>query len=174
VFTRCYRVKIRPHDLDLWAWKSLRFQIFLRNKYVPSFVKIHWKMLILEYSEGCYGVKIKPCDLWPWKSIGFQGPVSQNRTISDLSYDHLLTKFATVSQNLSECFYDFRLVVMTSSLCGGTNIYQFTRAVHLSDKFIYSSKSNIKYSYFIGLCRYKSCDTLKRFKTTVSKQRLFS
>ena len=32
-------------------------------------------------------------------------PVSQkavNRTISDLSYDHLPTKFATVSQNLSE------------------------------------------------------------------------
>jgi len=40
-----------------------------------------------------------------------QGLVSQkvvNRTIFDLSYDHLPTKFATVSQNLSECFYDFR------------------------------------------------------------------
>lgn len=42
---------------------------------------------------------------------GNQGHVSQkvvNRTISDLPYDHLPTKFATVSQNLSECFYDFR------------------------------------------------------------------
>ena len=27
-----------------------------------------------------------------------------NRTITDLSYDHLPTKFETVSQNLSECF----------------------------------------------------------------------
>ena len=49
-------------------------------------------------------------------------PVSQkvvNRTISDLSYDHLPTKFATVSQNLSEFYFtisDLRLVVMTSSL----------------------------------------------------------
>jgi len=35
-------------------------------------------------------------------------PVSQkfvNRTISNLSYDHLPTKFATVSQNLSEYFF---------------------------------------------------------------------
>ena len=70
-----------------------------------------------------------------------------NHTISDLSYDHLPTKFATVSQNLSECFMisDLRLVVMTSSLCGGTKIDQFTRTAHLSDKFIYSFKQNIKY-----------------------------
>jgi hypothetical protein len=42
--------------------------------YVPSLVKIHWRMLILECSQGCYTVKIWPCDsdLWPWKSIGFQ------------------------------------------------------------------------------------------------------
>ena len=36
-----------------------------------------------------------------------QGPASQkivNRTITDLSYDHLPTKFATVSQNLSDFF----------------------------------------------------------------------
>jgi hypothetical protein len=42
--------------------------------YVPSLVKIHWRMLILECSQGCYVVKIWPgdIDLWPWKSIGFQ------------------------------------------------------------------------------------------------------
>jgi hypothetical protein len=42
--------------------------------YVPSLVKIHWRMLILECSQGCYTVKIWPgdIDLWPWKSIGFQ------------------------------------------------------------------------------------------------------
>jgi hypothetical protein len=68
----CYRVNIRPCDLDLWPWKSIGFQIFLRAKYVPSLVKIHWKMLILECSQGCYVVKIWPGDLdiWPWKSIG--------------------------------------------------------------------------------------------------------
>ena len=44
-----------------------------RSKYVPSLVKIHWRMLILECSQGCYTVKIWPgdIDLWPWKSIGF-------------------------------------------------------------------------------------------------------
>ena len=38
-------------------------------------------------------------------------------------------------------FYDFRLrlVVVKSSLCGGTKIDQFTRAAHMSDKFIYTA-----------------------------------
>ena len=59
---------------DLWPCKSIGFQILLRTKYVPSLVKIHWKMLILECSQGCYRVTIRPCDLdlWPWQSIGFQ------------------------------------------------------------------------------------------------------
>jgi hypothetical protein len=67
-------LKIRPCGLDLWPWKSIGFQILLRSKYVPSMVKIHWRMLILECSQGCYAVKIWPgdIDLWPWKSIGFQ------------------------------------------------------------------------------------------------------
>jgi hypothetical protein len=57
------RLKIRPCDLDFWPWKSIRFQILLRSKYVPSLVKIHWRMLILECSQGCYAVKIWPCDI---------------------------------------------------------------------------------------------------------------
>ena len=48
---------------DLWPWKSIGFQILLRTKYVPSLVKIHWRMLILETMTF---------ELWPWKSIGFQ------------------------------------------------------------------------------------------------------
>jgi hypothetical protein len=32
-----------------------RFQILLRTKYVPSLVKIHWRMLIIECSQECYG-----------------------------------------------------------------------------------------------------------------------
>jgi hypothetical protein len=67
-------LQIWPCDLDLWPWKSIGFQILLRSKYVPSLVKIHWRMLILECSQGCYAVKIWPSDLdlWPWNSIGFQ------------------------------------------------------------------------------------------------------
>ena len=70
----CYTVKHLPSALDLWPWKSVGFQTLLRTKYVPSLVKIHWRMLILECSQGCYAVKIWPCDLdlWPWKSIRFQ------------------------------------------------------------------------------------------------------
>jgi hypothetical protein len=37
----CYRVKIRPCDLDLWPWKSIGFQTLLRTKCVPRLVKIH-------------------------------------------------------------------------------------------------------------------------------------
>jgi hypothetical protein len=66
------RLNIWPGDLDLWPWKSIGFRILLRTKYVPSLVKIHWRMLILECLQECYMVKIWPGDLWPWKSIGFQ------------------------------------------------------------------------------------------------------
>ena len=66
------RLKIRPCDLDLWPWKSIRFQTLLRTMYVPSLVKIYWRMLILECSQGCYAVKINPLDVSHGKSIGFQ------------------------------------------------------------------------------------------------------
>jgi hypothetical protein len=72
VFTRMLNGKNLIGDIDLWPWKSIGFQILLRTKYVPSLVKIHWRMLILECSQGCYTVKNLPLDLWPWKSIGFQ------------------------------------------------------------------------------------------------------
>jgi hypothetical protein len=67
-------VKIWPGDIDLWPMtlNINRFQTLLRTMYVPSLVKIHWRIVILECSQGCYAVKIWPCDLWPWKSIGFQ------------------------------------------------------------------------------------------------------
>jgi hypothetical protein len=59
---------------DLWHWKLIGFHTLLRTKYVPSLVKIHLRMLILECSQGCDMVKIWPGDLnlWPWKLIGFQ------------------------------------------------------------------------------------------------------
>jgi hypothetical protein len=41
-----------PKDLIWWPWKSIGFQILLRTKYVPSLTKIHWRMLILECSQG--------------------------------------------------------------------------------------------------------------------------
>jgi hypothetical protein len=72
VFTRMLRGKIWPVDIDLWPWKSTVFQTLLRTKYVPTLVKIHWRMLILQCSQGWYVVKIWPLDLWPWKSIRFQ------------------------------------------------------------------------------------------------------
>jgi hypothetical protein len=63
VFTRMLQVKHLPSDLDLWPWKSIGFQTLLRTKYVPSLVKIHWRMLILECSQGCYAVKFDPVTL---------------------------------------------------------------------------------------------------------------
>jgi hypothetical protein len=63
VFTRMLCSK----KFTQWPWKSIWFQTLLRTKYVPSLVKIDWRMLILECSQGCYAVKIWPCDLdlWP-------------------------------------------------------------------------------------------------------------
>ena len=68
------RLTILCGDLDLWPMtlKINRFQTLLRTKYVPSLVNIHWRMLILECSQGCYVVKYLTRWPWPWKSIGFQ------------------------------------------------------------------------------------------------------
>jgi hypothetical protein len=81
------RLKIRPCDLDLWPWNSIGFQMLLRSKHVPSLVKIHWRMLILECSQGCYAVKILPgdIDLWPMT-------LKINR-VPDSPKDHVCTKF---------------------------------------------------------------------------------
>jgi hypothetical protein len=48
---------------DIWPWKSIEFQILLKTKYVPSLVKIHWRLLILECSQRCYAGNIWPGDL---------------------------------------------------------------------------------------------------------------
>ena len=40
---------------DLWPCKSIGFQTLLRTKYVPSLVKIYWRILTLECSQGCHG-----------------------------------------------------------------------------------------------------------------------
>jgi hypothetical protein len=72
VFTRMLQGK----NLTLWPWQSIGFQTHLRTKYVPSLVKIHWRMLILVFTRMLRGKKFDPViltfDLWPWKSIGFQ------------------------------------------------------------------------------------------------------
>ena len=44
----------------------------IRTKCVPCVVKIHWRMLILQCSQGCYALKIWHLDFWPWKSTGIQ------------------------------------------------------------------------------------------------------
>jgi hypothetical protein len=54
------------HFLDLWPWKSIGFQILLRSKYVPSLVKIHWRMLILMFTRMLHGKKFTQ---WPWINI---------------------------------------------------------------------------------------------------------
>ena len=40
---------------DRWLSKSIGLQMLVRTKYVPSLVKIHWRILILACSKGCYG-----------------------------------------------------------------------------------------------------------------------
>jgi hypothetical protein len=89
-----------PSPLDLWPWKPIGLQTLLRTRNVPNLVKIHWRILILECSQGCYAVKSWPCDidLWPcnilqwivtklgtylvprrvWNPIGFQGQRSRS------------------------------------------------------------------------------------------------
>ena len=57
----CCAVKIWP--LDLWPWKSIGFQPPLWTMYVPSLVKIHWRMLILVFTRMLRG---KNLTWWHW------------------------------------------------------------------------------------------------------------
>jgi hypothetical protein len=49
--------------IDLWPWKSIGFQTLLRTTYVPSLVKIHWRILILVFTRMLCG---KNLTRWPW------------------------------------------------------------------------------------------------------------
>jgi hypothetical protein len=61
---------LRGKNLSWWHWpltlKIKGFPTLLRTMYVPSLVKIHWRMLILECSQGCCAVKNWPRDLDLW------------------------------------------------------------------------------------------------------------
>jgi hypothetical protein len=54
-YTLTYKFDPVTLTFDLWPWKSIGFQTLLRTNDIPSLVKIHWRMLILECSQGCYG-----------------------------------------------------------------------------------------------------------------------
>jgi hypothetical protein len=60
-------VKYLPHNILVNTLESTSFNGFwpnlVRTMYVPSLVKIHWRILILECSQGCYVVKIWPGNL---------------------------------------------------------------------------------------------------------------
>ena len=76
------RLNIKPCDLDLWPWKSIRFQILLRSKYVQSLVKIHWQMLILVFTRMLFSKNMTP---WPLT-------LKINR-VPDSPKDYVCTKF---------------------------------------------------------------------------------
>ena len=69
---------------DLWSWKSIEFQTLLRTTYVPSLVKIHWRISILVFTRMLCS---KNLTLWPWKSIGFQTLV-RNKYVPSLVKIH--------------------------------------------------------------------------------------
>jgi hypothetical protein len=76
------RLKIKPCDLDLWPWKSIWFQILLRSRYVPSLVKIHWRMLILVFTR-----MLRSKNMTPWPLT-----LKINR-VPDSHKDYVCTKF---------------------------------------------------------------------------------
>jgi hypothetical protein len=54
-----------PWPLTLWPWKSIGFQSLLRTKYVPSLVKIHWKMFV-DSRVFTRMLRHKNLTQWPW------------------------------------------------------------------------------------------------------------
>ena len=73
----CYVVKFWPGYLDLWPmrlwpWKSIGFQIILRTKYVPSFIKHPLKNVDSRVFTRMFEPVTLIFNIWPWKTIGFQ------------------------------------------------------------------------------------------------------
>ena len=66
----------------------LSLKINLRTKNVPSLVKIYWRMLILDCSQGCYMVTNLPSDLDLWPMT-----LKINR-VPDSPKDEVCTKFS--------------------------------------------------------------------------------
>ena len=85
VDSNVHKVKIRPSDLDLWPMTLKINRVPDSAKYVPSLVKIHWRTLILECSQGCYSVT--NLTWWPWPLT-----LKINR-VSDSLTDKVCTKF---------------------------------------------------------------------------------
>jgi hypothetical protein len=77
VFTRMLRSKnftVWHFSFDIWPWKSIGFQTLQRTKCMPSLVKIHWRILILECSQGIltkHGTYIVHRKVW--NPVDFQG-----------------------------------------------------------------------------------------------------
>ena len=73
---------LRSKNLTRWPWKSIAFQTLLRTKYLPSLVKIHWRMLIEVFTAMLHGTNVTP---WPLT-------LKINR-IPDSSKDYVCTMF---------------------------------------------------------------------------------
>jgi hypothetical protein len=63
-------ILVRGKKLTRWPWpltydleKSIGFQILLRTKYVPRFVKIHWRMLNLVFTRMLFDNNLT---WWSW------------------------------------------------------------------------------------------------------------
>ena len=104
----CCAVKIWPGDIDLWPWKSIGFQILVRTKYVPSLVKIHWRILILVFIRMLCG---KNLTQWTWPLT-----LKINR-VPDSRKDYIFFKlpFATLKhlQYFCQLIIIFRLLILT-------------------------------------------------------------
>jgi hypothetical protein len=54
---------LHSKNLTPWPWKSIGFQTLLRTMYVPSLVKIHWRILILVFTRM---LRSKNLTRWHW------------------------------------------------------------------------------------------------------------
>jgi hypothetical protein len=80
----------------LWPWKSIGFQILLRFKYVPSLVKIHWRMLILVFTRM---LRSKNLTRWHWPLTDFMW---RNRTPFG---KRVVNKYGSVCNNCWSFFH---------------------------------------------------------------------
>ena len=117
------RWKFDPVTLsfDLWPWKSIVFQILLRTKYVPSLVKIHRRMLILECSQGC--------DVWwryyipsqlRWREGNKCLPIMDTTIVFLLNKDstwHLWSKFLDMQISSHSYHCEYLYIYLMCTLC---------------------------------------------------------
>ena len=141
---------------NLWSWKSIWFQILLRTKYVPSLVKIHWRMLILECSQGL------------WRTDGrTEGRTDGSFTISPRNFVGEGIK----SQENKQSLYNYQLTHVVNIIWGKHSETHWRRDVFFWVLHYLSDHLEISYYLLLNTIIWPYCGVICYLSPSISSRK---